>query len=122
MTQDDLPADGLPHVRRSVRRELGAPLEALFSDFDAVPLASASVAQAHYTLAHAATPRTRVHMHMHVHMRTHVHVHTHVHCAHARALCMCMHPRVLMHRCTPRRCVRRGSGLCSSCSTAASRR
>ena len=75
MTQDDLPADGLPHVRRSVRRELGAPLEALFSDFDAVPLASASVAQAHYTLAHAATPRTRVHVHTHVHM----HVDTHAH-------------------------------------------
>ena len=104
MTQDDLPADGLAHVRRSVRRELGAPLEALFSEFDAVPLASASVAQAHYSARRdAAHGRARAH-------------------ARAHALCMHMHLRVLMHRCTPRRCVRRGSGWCSSCSTAASRR
>ena len=91
ITQDDLPADGLAHVRRSVRREFGAPLEEVFSEFDAVPLASASVAQ-----AHAAMPRTRsahaharAHMHAHARARAHTHAHAqaqHVHArAHARA-------------------------------------
>ena len=45
--QDDLPAAGLAHVRRSLRAEFGAPLEELFSQLDAAPLASASVAQVH---------------------------------------------------------------------------
>ena len=87
--QDDLPAAGLSHVRRSVRREFGAPLEEVFSQLDAVPLASASVAQ-----VHAASLRTRcictahaLRMHCTCTCTAHA-LHMHMHCtctAHARA-------------------------------------
>ena len=45
--QDRVPAQGFPVVRRTVERELGAPLDQVFSCFSETPLASASLAQVH---------------------------------------------------------------------------
>jgi predicted unusual protein kinase regulating ubiquinone biosynthesis (AarF/ABC1/UbiB family) len=50
--QDRVPPKGFPVVRRSVERELGRPLEALFAEFAETPLASASLAQVHEARLH----------------------------------------------------------------------
>ncbi len=51
--RDQVPAEPWSEVRAVVESELGRPLEAVFSQFDRVPLAAASIAQ-----VHAATLRT----------------------------------------------------------------
>ena len=45
--QDSVPARPLDEVRARIRKELGRTPEALFTDFDPVPIASASLAQVH---------------------------------------------------------------------------
>jgi ubiquinone biosynthesis protein len=45
--QDRLPAFAFAKVDQIVREDLGAPIEELFSEFDATPVAAASVAQVH---------------------------------------------------------------------------
>ena len=44
---DRFPARAFPVVREVVERELGRPLEAIFSEFEETPLAAASLAQVH---------------------------------------------------------------------------
>ncbi len=51
--RDQVPAEPWSEVRAVVESELGRPLESVFSEFDRVPLAAASIAQ-----VHAATLRT----------------------------------------------------------------
>jgi ubiquinone biosynthesis protein len=45
--QTRVPADDAESVRKTIESELERPLEALFDDFDTVPLASASIGQVH---------------------------------------------------------------------------
>ena len=45
--RDRVPPLPFPEVRAAVERELGAPLETLFSEFDPEPLGAASIAQVH---------------------------------------------------------------------------
>jgi ubiquinone biosynthesis protein len=45
--QDSAPAVALEDIRQSLLSELGRPIEQLFSQFDPVPLAAASIGQAH---------------------------------------------------------------------------
>lgn len=45
--QDRVPAKSFPVVRRTVERELGAPLSSFFESFAQAPIASASLAQVH---------------------------------------------------------------------------
>ncbi len=46
--RDRVPAETFDHVRSQVEAELGRPLEAVFSQFDRVPVAAASIAQVHF--------------------------------------------------------------------------
>lgn len=45
--RDQVPAEGFHLVRDVVEKDLGAPLEAVFSTFDRTPIAAASIAQVH---------------------------------------------------------------------------
>ncbi len=45
--QDDVPAEAFEAIQQTVEADLGAPLDAIFEWFDPVPLASASIGQAH---------------------------------------------------------------------------
>ena len=45
--QDDVGAFAWRHVERTLREELGKPVDELFTTFDRIPVASASVAQVH---------------------------------------------------------------------------
>ncbi len=47
LLRDQVPAESFASVRRVVEDELHRPLEAVFSSFDEVPLAAASIAQVH---------------------------------------------------------------------------
>ncbi len=47
LCRDQVPAESFDTVRRTVESELGRPLEAVFSSFEEVPIAAASIAQAH---------------------------------------------------------------------------
>lgn len=49
---DDCEAAPFSRVRRTIERELGAPLEALFAHVDPVPLATATIAQVHRARLH----------------------------------------------------------------------
>jgi predicted unusual protein kinase regulating ubiquinone biosynthesis (AarF/ABC1/UbiB family) len=58
---DDVPAEPARRVRAVIRRELGAPVSALFTSFDDTPLASASIAQVHAaTLANGTSVAVKV--------------------------------------------------------------
>ncbi len=45
--QDDVPWDPMEHVRSIIEKDLGQPLEAIFAEFEARPMASASIGQVH---------------------------------------------------------------------------
>ncbi|MAV35377.1 MAG: ABC transporter [Planctomycetaceae bacterium] len=51
--QNDVPADPPDVVRATLTAELGQPIEDLFSEFDDVPVASASIGQVHRARLHA---------------------------------------------------------------------
>ena len=51
--QADVPADDPDIVQRIVEQELGRPLKELFSEFDKVPMGSASIGQAHRAVLHS---------------------------------------------------------------------
>ena len=54
--RDQVPAISFEAVRRVVESDLGQPLEAVFSEFDRVPLAAASIAQVHLARLTDGTP------------------------------------------------------------------
>jgi len=45
--QDEVPPESFANIRKQVERELGKPLEEIFSEFNETPVASASLAQVH---------------------------------------------------------------------------
>jgi ubiquinone biosynthesis protein len=47
LCRDQVPAESFGAIRRIVEEDLGAPVRELFSSFDSVPLAAASIAQVH---------------------------------------------------------------------------
>ena len=47
LCRDQVPAESFATVRRTVEEDLGRPLDAVFEQFDEVPIAAASIAQVH---------------------------------------------------------------------------
>src|ERR1051326_9057679 len=54
--QSQAPADPTPAIRASIESELGQPIEELFGEFEAQPMASASIAQVHRARLKNGTP------------------------------------------------------------------
>lgn len=54
--QSELPADGADQVRALIAKELGAPVEELFAEFDGTAIASASIGQVHMAKLHDGRP------------------------------------------------------------------
>ncbi len=54
--QADTPADPPEYVQQLIQSELGMPVEAVFSDFDYVPLGSASIGQVHAAILLDGSP------------------------------------------------------------------
>jgi ubiquinone biosynthesis protein len=52
---DAAPPVPVSEVRKTIEDELGVPVERLFADFDATPIASASIGQAHRAILHDGT-------------------------------------------------------------------
>jgi len=52
---DAAPPVPVSEVRKTIEDELGVPVECLFADFDATPIASASIGQAHRAILHDGT-------------------------------------------------------------------
>jgi ubiquinone biosynthesis protein len=50
--RDRVRAEPFDHVRRVIEEDLGAPIEAVFAEFDRTPLAAASIAQVHVARLH----------------------------------------------------------------------
>ena len=48
--QDDLPPAPFPAIKETIEKSFGAPLEALFSEFDETPIGAASIAQVHHAV------------------------------------------------------------------------
>ncbi len=53
LLRDQVPSEAFADVKRIVEEDLGRPIDALFADFDPVPLAAASIAQVHTARLHS---------------------------------------------------------------------
>jgi len=56
LVRDRVPAEGFAHVRTVIEADFGTRLEHLFSSFDEVPIAAASIAQVHYATLRTGEP------------------------------------------------------------------
>ena len=54
--RDRVPAEPFDHVRRVIEADLGRPLDQVFSSFDAIPVAAASIAQVHFATLRTGEP------------------------------------------------------------------